>query len=193
MARGRARVTHPRFGSVVVPCCSKLGAIENAAEYWRVSWQDLSGAEVWAAEPSDGPLRLPREFQWIRRMTRKEEAQGMTNFEKITRSPEVLADFLNGITAVDCQWDHDFARAFCDACPNEDCDKFKCPHMAERDNPLWWLRQEASETVKMREQVRLMRAEAYDQGNHQGNCILATQLMEAADTIEKLIGNGTTK
>ena len=75
MAPGKAKVVHPKYGSVVVPCCSKLGAIENAAEYWRVSWQDLSGAEVWAAKPSDGPLRLPREFQWIRRMTRKEEAE----------------------------------------------------------------------------------------------------------------------
>ena len=112
----------------------------------------------------------------------------MTNFEKITRSPEALADFLSSIVAVDCEWDHAFARAFCDACQNENCDKGQCPHMAERDNPLWWLRREVPETMKMREQVRLLRAEAHDQGNHRGNCILAAQLMEAADTIEFLIG-----
>lgn len=112
----------------------------------------------------------------------------MTNFEKITRSPETLADFLNGITAVDCQWDHDFARAFCDACPNEDCDKFKCPHMAERDNPLWWLRQEAPETVALRKKVRALRAEAIFQKNSRSNYELAAELNDAADTIEFLIG-----
>lgn len=33
---GRARVTHPAHGSVVVPHCSNLAAILNAAEVWGV-------------------------------------------------------------------------------------------------------------------------------------------------------------
>ena len=67
----------------------------------------------------------------------------MTNFEKITASPEALANFLGSITTIDAQWDHDFARAFCDDCTAENCDAENCHHMDERDNPLWWLRQEA--------------------------------------------------
>ena len=72
MAKGRARVTHPRFGSVIVPCASKFAAIENAAEFWGVDWLDLKGAEVYAVAPGEGPLRLPREYQWIARAARKD-------------------------------------------------------------------------------------------------------------------------
>lgn len=35
---GRARVTHPAHGSVVVPHCSNLAAILNAAEVWGCNW-----------------------------------------------------------------------------------------------------------------------------------------------------------
>lgn len=33
-AKGRACVTHPKYGSVVVPHSSNLAALMNAAEYW---------------------------------------------------------------------------------------------------------------------------------------------------------------
>ena len=112
----------------------------------------------------------------------------MTNFEKITRSPEALADFLGSIMAIDCQWDHDFARAFCDDCPRENCDKDQCPHTEERNNPLWWLRQEAPETVALRKKVRALRAEATFQKTSRCNYELAAELSDAADTIEQLIG-----
>lgn len=75
MAPGRAKVVHPKHGSVIVPCTSKLTAIENAAEYWRTSWPEIHDAGVWAVEPDEGPLRLPREFQWARRMAQKKEAE----------------------------------------------------------------------------------------------------------------------
>ena len=112
----------------------------------------------------------------------------MTNFEKITASPEALANFLGSITAIDAQWDHDFARAFCDDCDAENCDAENCHHMAERDNPLWWLRQEAPETVALRKKVRALRAEATFQKTSRCNYELAAELSDAADTIELLIG-----
>ena len=62
-APGKARVDHPKYGSVIVPCCSKLGAIENAAEFWRCDPMEISrAAEVWAVEPDAGPVRRPKEF-----------------------------------------------------------------------------------------------------------------------------------
>lgn len=69
----------------------------------------------------------------------------MRNFEKITASPEDLAGFLESLEVTDSAWDHAFARAFCDDCRAACCDRESCPHMAERDNPLWWLRREAQE------------------------------------------------
>lgn len=61
-APGKARVDHPKYGSVIVPCCSKLGAIENAAEFWHVDWLAIHDAEVMFVEPDAGPVRRPREF-----------------------------------------------------------------------------------------------------------------------------------
>lgn len=61
-APGRAKVTHPRHGSVVVPCGSKYGAILNAAEYWGCKWTEISDAEVYAAMPGDGKCVRPREY-----------------------------------------------------------------------------------------------------------------------------------
>ena len=58
-AEGRSKVTHPRFGSIVVPHCSRLGALKNAAELWGVHWMEISDAEVWAAAPEDGPVVTP--------------------------------------------------------------------------------------------------------------------------------------
>lgn len=62
-APGKARVDHPKYGSVIVPCCSKLGAIENAAEFWGCDLMEIiSTARVWAVEPDEGPVRRPKEF-----------------------------------------------------------------------------------------------------------------------------------
>lgn len=66
-----------------------------------------------------------------------------TNFDRVTASPEVLAEFLNGLPIQDGPWDDAFQRTFCDACPAEDCDTAPCPHEAKRNNPAWWLGLEA--------------------------------------------------
>lgn len=63
----------------------------------------------------------------------------MSNFEKITASPETLGAFLASLSAAAAPWDEDFHRTFCDSCEAENCDAEKCPHQAERDNPAWWL------------------------------------------------------
>ena len=59
---GRACVTHPKYGSVVVPHRSNLAALMNAAEYWRCDWAEITDASVMVATPGDGPLVKPREF-----------------------------------------------------------------------------------------------------------------------------------
>lgn len=61
-APGRSKVTHPQYGSVVVPHSSNLCALMNAAEYWGCDWMDIRDAEVWAAGTGDGPLVKPKEF-----------------------------------------------------------------------------------------------------------------------------------
>lgn len=58
-APARARVIHPVYGTVVVPHCSNLAAIQNAAEVWRCDWTEISDAQVWAAEPGDVPVKIP--------------------------------------------------------------------------------------------------------------------------------------
>lgn len=61
-APGRARVSHPKCGAVVVPHSSNLAAILNAAEYWCCDWSEITDAKVRVVEPGDGPLVKPREF-----------------------------------------------------------------------------------------------------------------------------------
>lgn len=46
-ARGRARVVHPSYGSVVVPHHSNLAALLCAAETWGCDWLTIRGAQVW--------------------------------------------------------------------------------------------------------------------------------------------------
>ena len=61
-AHGKSRVTHPRYGSVVVPHRSKLTAIENAAEFWRCDVTEIiSTATVEWVDPKT-PVRKPKEF-----------------------------------------------------------------------------------------------------------------------------------
>lgn len=61
----------------------------------------------------------------------------MTQFEKITESPERLAAFLAALPVIDGPWDKEFQARFCAGCAATDCDA--CPHAAERNNPGWWL------------------------------------------------------
>lgn len=61
-AKGRACVTHPKYGPVVVPHSSNLAALMNAAEYWGCDWSEITGASVMVAKPGDGPAVKPKEF-----------------------------------------------------------------------------------------------------------------------------------
>lgn len=67
----------------------------------------------------------------------------MTNFEKITATPEALGAFLASLSIADGPWDEAFHRMFCGECQSENCDAENCPHQNERTNPLWWLVQTA--------------------------------------------------
>ena len=60
----------------------------------------------------------------------------MSNFEKITASPEALAAFLASLPVATGPWDEEFHARFCAGCAAT-CDV--CPHAEERNNPLWWL------------------------------------------------------
>lgn len=75
----------------------------------------------------------------------------MTNFEKLTASPEALAAFLSAIPVADSPWDDAFHKQFCHGCGLENCDH--CPHEAERNNPAWWLVQTAEETTPQQENL----------------------------------------
>ena len=61
---GKARVSHPKHGSIIVPHGSKIMALENAAELWGCDLLEIiKEAEVWAVEPDAGPAVRPREFR----------------------------------------------------------------------------------------------------------------------------------
>ena len=64
----------------------------------------------------------------------------MTNFEKITASPDVLGEFLASLPVATGPWDEEFHRAFCDSCELLECRAETCPYKGNR--PLWWLMQE---------------------------------------------------
>ena len=60
---GKARVSHPKYGSIIVPHGSKIMALENAAELWGCDLLEIiKEAEVWAVEPDAGPVVRPKEF-----------------------------------------------------------------------------------------------------------------------------------
>ena len=65
----------------------------------------------------------------------------MTNFEKVTASPDVLGEFLASLPVATGPWDEEFHRAFCDSCELLECRAETCPYKGNR--PLWWLMQEA--------------------------------------------------
>lgn len=60
----------------------------------------------------------------------------MNIYQKLTESPEALADFLRRLPVLTDPWDEAFHRAYCDKCSAENCDG--CEH-TERNNPLWYL------------------------------------------------------
>ena len=66
----------------------------------------------------------------------------MTNFEKITASPEALGEFLAVLPIATGPWDECFHRTFCDSCTVENCNAENCPHQDKRNNPTWWLGRE---------------------------------------------------
>lgn len=60
----RARVEHPKFGSVVVPHYSNFAAVLNAAEYWGCDWVEIINTQVWRAGPEDGPaVTMPERYR----------------------------------------------------------------------------------------------------------------------------------
>ena len=61
----------------------------------------------------------------------------MTNFEKITETPEALGEFLASLPVATGPWDEEFHRTFCDSCELLECRTETCPHKGDR--PLWWL------------------------------------------------------
>lgn len=64
MAKGRARVTHPKYKSVIVPHASAYGAILNAAEYWGCDYMDIHGeVKVEWVPPKTGPLVIPKKYR----------------------------------------------------------------------------------------------------------------------------------
>lgn len=61
----------------------------------------------------------------------------MNVFDRITASPQALADFLQAIPAINAPWDDAFRRIYCDQCAAENCDN--CPNEALRGSALWYL------------------------------------------------------
>lgn len=59
-AKGMARVIHPDYGMVVVPCASPFAALKCAAEVWRCNWATISeGATVLASMEGDVMTQPP--------------------------------------------------------------------------------------------------------------------------------------
>ena len=61
----------------------------------------------------------------------------MTQFEKITESPETLGAFLAALPVVDGPWNKEFHERYCADCLYLGCDA--CPHEEFRNDPGWWL------------------------------------------------------
>ena len=64
----------------------------------------------------------------------------MSNFEKVTATPEELGAFLASLPVATGPWDESFHQEFCNSCKWKNCDGKKCPHQDKRGNPTWWLR-----------------------------------------------------
>lgn len=57
---GKAKVTHPDKGAVVVPCASNLAAMLCAMEFWGLPETELGRCKCFNAGPEDGPVRRPK-------------------------------------------------------------------------------------------------------------------------------------
>lgn len=62
-AMGKAKVSHPAHGAVVVPHNSNLSALLCAAEVWGCNWLEIKDAEVWAAEPGTPAVKMPIHYK----------------------------------------------------------------------------------------------------------------------------------
>ena len=118
----------------------------------------------------------------------------MTQFEKITASPEALGEFLGSLPILQGPWDDLFQSCFCSECHAENCDAENCHHQAERNNPTWWLKLPYTGTGPVRtdsqdpykQPAAGLRLEALHQRTRFGRNLLAMELEGAAATIEAL-------
>jgi len=67
----------------------------------------------------------------------------MSEFERITASPETLGKFLGSLPCIEGPWDEAFQKQFCSKCAALGCDV--CANEVYRNNPSWWLTQTVAE------------------------------------------------
>ena len=73
----------------------------------------------------------------------------MTNFEKITATPEALAALLGSLNTLDGPWDAAFCRKYCAACKAKNCADEDTVCLApeirkdQQSMAAWWLGLEA--------------------------------------------------
>ena len=71
----------------------------------------------------------------------------MTNFEKITTSPEALAELLGSVASDAGPWDAAFTERYCKACTSKECTDAVCAlpevYKDPRKMAAWWLGLEA--------------------------------------------------
>ena len=71
----------------------------------------------------------------------------MTEYERITQSPETLATFLASLPCIEGPWDEEFHKRYCSVCVEPECDR--CPNEDFRSNPGWWLTLAAGQAAGM--------------------------------------------
>lgn len=75
---------------------------------------------------------------------KEREVLTVTEFERITKSPETLGAFLRSLQILEGPWDTAFQRQYCSGCGKASCDDgSRCPYEDKRNNPGWWLTLEA--------------------------------------------------
>ena len=92
----------------------------------------------------------PSALEQLKKLQQIEDAmedreQSKTYFDRITASPETMAEVLASIPTLDAPWDELFQRTYCPTCQAENCDAENCPHQTERNSPMWFLMQEETE------------------------------------------------
>ena len=58
----------------------------------------------------------------------------MNVFEQITKSPEVLGEFLRGLPVIEAPWDEEFQRKYCAGCGKVSCDDGRIATVARMRN-----------------------------------------------------------